>query len=169
MASSSRTARGRKRLMENQRYEIDPNQFCKRKNGHCRRWWRRRLQNPIFSRSLLISLLSFSFYFFSLVRDTGGRLKGHRHRKGESHRHCSLSGATVTTYYCSRFFNSLNNAKFISSWSKLQTICISSQTECIRRALRIYGLWSSIQAMYKNLFFYHSSKLPLNSLPLYAF
>jgi hypothetical protein len=98
-------------------------------------------------------LLSFSFYFFSLVRDTGGRLKGHRHRKGKSHRYCSLGDATVTTCYCSHFFNSLNNAKFISSWSKLQMICISSQTECIRRALRIYGLWSFIKATDKKIIF----------------
>ena len=143
-SSPSRTVRGSMELWGKQGKKMMTNRIW-RKNEYDSEWH----PSPNFSLSLLPSLF-FSFSCFSPIRKRGGgsRDKG----SGFSEKRSGKAQEKGTSYCSPSSFSSLNLMKFISSWSKLQTTHMSSQTESIRWALCIYCLWLSIRATDKNLF-----------------
>ena len=125
-SSPSRTVRGSMELWGKQEKKMMTNRIW-RKNEYDSEWH----PSPNFS-------LSSPFSCFSPVRKRGG---GSRDKGiGFSEKRSGKAQEKGTSYCSPSSFSSLNLMKFISSWSKLQMICISCQTECIRWALRIYGL-----------------------------
>jgi hypothetical protein len=110
-------------------------------------------------------LSSFSSILFSSHANTRRRrLKGWRGlgfvigSEKEQQRENLAQDCSATMVTC-LFFLFIKLAKPISPRSELQIVQMSSQTKCVWQALRIYGLKSSIRALYKNSFFCHSLKL----------
>jgi hypothetical protein len=130
-----------------------------------RRWltgFRRGTHMVVNQGQALISLpLISSFFYVSCfspcIRDTTAQGRKRCEKAWKRNMVGYRSGATVNMVIdC---FFPFNLPMPVVSWSQLWTTCMNSQTECIRRALRIYNILSSIRATDKDYIFLSLIKL----------